>query len=80
MKGHEIAAAMERRNEDDIRFASLTWAQRKHSMECDRRLRLAYRVIFLVVGLSCDMGAYMEILVLLVFGVLGPIAIRYDLL
>jgi hypothetical protein len=80
MKGHEIAAAMERRSEDDIRRANMTWAQRKKSMDRQDRFRYVWEVGFIVGGLACGIGGFTDVLLLLVFGVLGPIALRYDLI
>jgi len=81
VKGHEIrAAALKRRNEDDVRFATMTWAQRKQSMEREERYRIVWQVGFAIGGLACGMGCFTDILMLLVFGILGPIALRYDLL
>jgi hypothetical protein len=80
MKGHEITAAMKRRNEADIRRAKMTWAQRKKSMAREDWSQYVWEVGFIIGGLACGIDSYTDLLVLFACGVLGPIALRYDLL
>jgi hypothetical protein len=80
VKAHELEEAMKVRNEEDIRFASMTWSERTQTLKYQERLRLVYKALFVIVGLSCDAGAVMEIVALVVFGILGPLALRYDMI
>jgi len=54
--------------------------ERTEAMERQRRLRIVLQVGFAVGGLSWGIGGFTDVLTLLVFGILGPIAIRYDML
>jgi len=80
MTGSDLARAMQWKNKRDVRRASMTWEQRKKSLECDRRSRLILQVFFFVGGFAFGIGSFWEILMLLGFGILGPLALRYDLL
>ena len=80
MTGSEIDRAMRWKNEEDVRIASMTWVQRKASIQRDERFRIVMKVIFFVGGFACGIGSFTDIMMLLGFGILGPIALRYDLL
>jgi hypothetical protein len=80
MTGRELAAAMRRRTRADVKFASMTWEERKKAMARGRRERLVLQACFTIGGLACGIGSLTEIVLLVGFGILGPLALRYDLL
>lgn len=80
MKGHELEAAMWRKTERDVRRATMTWEQRKKTIDGERQARIVLQVFFTIAGLVFGLGSLIDILMLLGFGILGPLALRYDLL
>jgi len=80
MTGSELVRAMRWKNKRDVKIASMTWEQRKESVARDERWRLVMQVCFFVCGFACGMGSFTDIMTLLGFGILGPLALRYDLL
>ena len=80
MTESERAAAIRWKNEEDVRIASMTWEQRKESTMREERFRITMKAIFFVGGFICGVGSFTEIMMLLGFGILGPIALHYDML
>ena len=80
MTESERAAAIRWKNEEDVRIASMTWEQRRASIQRDERFQITMKAIFFVGGFICGVGGFTEIMMLLGFGILGPIALHYDLL
>ena len=80
MKRRDLARTMRRRNRDDVEFASMTWEQRRASIARDRRIRFVLQVTFAVGSLTFGIGSFPDIVMLFGFGILGPLALRYELL
>ena len=80
MKGRDLARAMRRRNRRDVHFASMTWAERRASIARNRRIRFVLQVTCAVGSLTFGIGCFTDIVMLFGFGILGPLALRYELL
>jgi hypothetical protein len=79
MTGSELARAMRWKNEQDVRVASMTWKERKDAVTGEERFRSIMSAVFFIGGFICGVGSFAEILMLLGFGILGPIAVRTEL-
>ncbi len=72
--------AMRRKTQDDVRRASTTYAELEESRRRDARFRTLMRVLFCVGGFMCGMESIMEITYLVFFGIVGPIALHFDMI
>jgi O-antigen/teichoic acid export membrane protein len=70
---------MRAKNRRDVRRASQTWTQRRAMVARRRRNRKIMQVFFAVGGLLCGgLGSFTEILMLVWFGLVGPLLVRWE--
>jgi hypothetical protein len=79
MKPERLEEEMRRKCRADVEFASMTYAERSRQLKHEAQMRRTLRVIFFFVGLICGVGSAMDVVMLLAFGILGPIAMRYEM-
>ena len=79
MTGPDLDRAMRRKNEEDVRIASMTWEERKDAIASEERIKTTMKAFFFIGGFVCGVGSLADIMMLLGFGILGPIALRYEL-
>jgi hypothetical protein len=80
MKPEQLEQNMRIKCQADVEFASLTWAERSQQLRCREQMRKTMGIIFAIVGLTCGVGGLADTFLLVVFGILGPILLRYDTL
>jgi hypothetical protein len=81
MRGHDLERIMRAKNRRDIRRATQTW-ERRCELRARRKRNQKWTQVFFVVGglVFGGLGSFTEILLLLWFGLLGPLMVRYELM
>lgn len=80
MNPKDLERAMELKCKEDVEFASLTWAERSQQIRYREQMRKIMGIAFTVIGLVCGVGSLLDTMMLILFGILGPIMLRYDML
>jgi hypothetical protein len=80
MTGKELEKFLKWKNRRDVERAKMTYADRQKARRRHERDQKFMRIALFVGGMLCGTESLTEIALLICFGVLCPIAMRYDML